>query len=312
MKNYYYQLIALLVLFVVHSSFAQSITISGVVTEKGTNTPLVGVNVILKGTSKGGMTDFDGKYSITTSELGEQQLVFSFVGYKTITVPLTGNDQVINVELEEDATSLDEVVVTALGIKREAKALGYSLTEVGGDEMSQVKTASAVNSLQGRVAGVNISTTSTGAAGSSRVIIRGASSLTGNNQPLYVVDGIPIINNTNGSVVGPTNDGTGDGGDDISTLNPDDIESVSILKGSSAAALYGSLASNGVIMITTKSGKGKENFGVEFSSSLTFDKINTDLLNLQTTYGQGRYGLKPGYEFDTGGNPVEIADQETA
>jgi len=294
------------------SSFAQSVTISGVVTEKGTNMPLIGVNVSIEGTSKGAVTDFDGKYTIQAEDVKGKSMVFSFLGFKTVSVVLTGGNQVVDLALEEDATSLDEVVVTALGIKREAKALGYSLTQVEGDEMSKVKTASAINSLQGRVAGVNISTTSAGAAGSSRIVIRGASSLTGNNQPLYVVDGIPIINNTNGSVVGPTNDGTGDGGDDISTINPDDIESVSILKGSSAAALYGSLASNGVIMITTKSGKGKESLGVEYSSSLTFDKINTSLQDFQTTYGQGRNGLKPGYEYNTGGNPVEIADAESA
>ncbi|WP_188653771.1 SusC/RagA family TonB-linked outer membrane protein [Yeosuana aromativorans] len=312
MKNHYFQLNILLMLFIGLSSFAQSVTISGVVTDKGSNMPLIGVNVTIEGTSKGAVTDFDGNYSIQTEGVQGKNLVFSFLGYKTVSVVLSSGDQVINMALEEDATSLDEVVVTALGIKRESKALGYSLAKVDGDEMSTVKTASAINSLQGRVAGVNISTTSAGAAGSSRVVIRGASSLTGNNQPLYVVDGIPIINNTNGSVVGPTNDGTGDGGDDISTINPDDIASVSILKGSSAAALYGSLASNGVIMITTKSGKGKEGLGVEYSSSLTFDKVNTDLQDFQTTYGQGRNGLKPGYEYDTGGNPIEIADTESA
>jgi TonB-linked SusC/RagA family outer membrane protein len=312
MKNYYFQLITLILLFFAQSSFAQSVTISGVVTEKGSAIPLTGVNVSLEGTSIGAVTDFDGNYSMQANDVKGKSLVFSFIGFKTVSVVLEGTSQVVSISLEEDATSLNEVVVTALGIKRESKALGYSLTKVDGDDISQVKTTSAVNSLQGRVAGVNISTSSTGASGSSRVIIRGASSLTGNNQPLYVVDGIPIINNTNGSVVGPTNDGTGDGGDDISSLNPDDIETVSVLKGSSAAALYGSLASNGVIMITTKSGKGKEGFGLEYSTSLTFDKINTGLQDFQTTYGQGRNGLKPGYEYDTSGTPVEIADTESA
>lgn len=299
-------------MFFVQASFAQAVTLSGVVTEKGSGIPLNGVNVVIDGTSMGSVTDFDGRYSINGDDFKDKSLVFSFLGFKTISVTLTGVDQVINIELEEDATSLDTVVVTALGIKREAKALGYSVSKVDGEEMSQVKTVSAVNSLQGRVAGVNISTSSAGAAGSSRVIIRGASSLTGNNQPLYVVDGIPIINNTNGSVVGPTNDGTGDGGDDVSSLNPDDIETVTILKGSSAAALYGSLASNGVIMITTKSGKGKQGFGIEFSSSYTFDNINTSLQDIQTTYGQGSQGLKPGFEYDINGNPVEIADPAIA
>ncbi|MDN3666929.1 SusC/RagA family TonB-linked outer membrane protein [Algibacter miyuki] len=308
MKNYYLQVIALLALFFMQTSFAQSVTVSGVVTEKGSGMPLVGVNVVIDGTSNGSVTDFDGKYSINGSELAGETLSFSFMGYENKQVSLTGKTQVINVALEEDATNLDEIVITALGIKREAKALGYSLTEVKGDELSSVKSTSAVNSLQGRVAGVNISTSSSGAAGSSRVIIRGASSLTGNNQPLYVVDGIPIINNTNGSVVGATNDGTGDGGDDVSSINPDDIESVSVLKGSSAAALYGSLASNGVIMITTKTANRTKGLGIEYSTSYTFDKVNTDLLNMQTTYGQGNNRLKPGYEYDINNNPVEISD----
>nr|WHW29830.1 SusC/RagA family TonB-linked outer membrane protein [uncultured bacterium] len=290
-------------------SYAQAKTITGTVVEAINNQPLPGASVLIKGTAIGTTTDFDGNYSIEAST--GDILVFGYTGYvsKEVTV---ADETVINVSLEEGANLLDEVVITALGIKREAKALGYSLTEVGGDDLAQVKVASAVNSLQGRVAGVNISTSSSGTAGSSRVIIRGASSLTGNNQPLYVVDGIPIINNTNGSVVGPTNDGTGDGGDDISSLNPDDIETVSVLKGSSAAALYGSLASNGVIMITTKSGKGQQGFGVEFSSSYTFDKINTGLQDVQTTYGQGTDALKPGFEYDISGNPIEIADQANA
>ena len=312
MKNYCFQLFALVMVFFAHSSFAQTATISGVVTEQGTGVPLAGVNVTVEGTSYGASTDFDGRYSLTAENVQGKSLVFTYIGFKTESAALIGGSQVVNMEMTEDATSLDEVVVTALGIKREAKALGYSLTEVDGEDISQVKTVSAVNSLQGRVAGVNISTASTGAAGSSRVIIRGASSLTGNNQPLYVIDGIPIINNTNGSVVGPTNDGTGDGGDDISALNPDDIESVSVLKGSSAAALYGSQASNGVIMITTKSGRGQQGLGVEVSSSFMFDRVNTDLVDLQTTYGAGTNGLKPGFEYDDNNNPVAIADPELA
>ncbi|AUC21837.1 MULTISPECIES: SusC/RagA family TonB-linked outer membrane protein [Polaribacter] len=308
MKKNYKLTLSLIVFLIVQSTFAQLRTISGVVTEKGSEIPLPEVSVFISQINKGSVTDFDGNYSIKAEDLKGKTIAFSYLGYKTVTITLTGENQVINAALEADATGLDEIVVTALGIKRAAKSLGYSLTEVGGEDMSAVKSTSAVNSLQGRVAGVNISAGSGGAAGSSRVIIRGASSLTGNNQPLYVIDGIPIINNTNGSVVGATNDGTGDGGDDISSLNPDDIESVSVLKGSSAAALYGSLASNGVIMITTKSGKGQKRMGVELSSSFTFDKINTDLQNFQTTYGQGNNRLKPGYEYDGSGQPVEISN----
>lgn len=312
MKKTHFKLLTLLMLFFIQSVSAQTVNITGTITSKEDGQPLPGASVFIEGTKVGDVTDFDGKFNIDAKDVSGKSLIISFVGYKTAKVSLTGRNQEINIAIETEANALDVVVVTALGIKREAKALGYSLSRVDGDEMNQVKTASAINSLQGRVAGVNISTSSTGAAGSSRVIIRGASSLTGSNQPLYVVDGIPIINNTNGSVVGPTNDGTGDGGDDVSSINPDDIESVSILKGSSAAALYGSLASNGVIMITTKSGKNQENFGIELSSSFTFDKINTDLQDMQAKYGQGNNRLKPGYEYDSNGSPMEIADPAKA
>ncbi len=296
----------LVLLFSVGFAYAQN-TVNGSVKDvSGQGLP--GVNIQVKGTTEGTASDFDGNFEIYVAQ--GDVLVFSFVGFSTKEV--TVDSETVNIILSEDAESLDEVVVTALGIKRESKSLGYSLTEVKGDEMNQVKTSSAINSLQGRVAGVNISTSSSGASGSSRVIIRGASSMTGNNQPLYVVDGIPIINQTKGSAVGPFGGEHGDGGDDISSINPDDIESVSVLKGSSAAALYGSQASNGVIMITTKSGKGQQKFGVEFSSSFTFDKVNTNLQDFQTTYGQGNNRLKPGYEYDLGGNPVEIADADVA
>ncbi|TXD47889.1 SusC/RagA family TonB-linked outer membrane protein [Polaribacter sp. IC073] len=312
MKKTYNLTIVLLLLLVAQSSFAQLKTISGTVTEKGSNMPLPEVSVFIDQINKGDITDFDGLYTIKAEDLKGKTLTFSYLGYKTVAIQLSGESQVINAILEPNATNLNEIVVTALGIKRESKALGYSLTKVDGDDLSAVKSSSAVNSLQGRVAGVNISSGSGGAAGSSRVIIRGASSLTGNNQPLYVIDGIPVINNTNGSVVGATNNATGDGGDDISSINPDDIESVSVLKGSSAAALYGSLASNGVIMITTKSGKNKKRMGIEYSSSFTFDKVNTGLQDFQTTYGQGNNRLRPGYEYDLTGNPVEIGVEASA
>jgi len=312
MKKNYSLLLTLLMVFIVQGLFAQAATISGTITSKEDKSPLPGASVFIKGSLSGVTTDFDGKFKIEANDSSGKTLVISFIGYKSAEITLTGQNQNLEIALEIDATALDEVVVTALGIKKEAKALGYSLSKIGGEDLAQVKTTSAINSLQGRVAGVNISTSSSGAAGSSRVIIRGASSLTGDNQPLYVIDGIPIINNTNGSAVGAFGGEHGDGGDDISSINPDDIESISVLKGSSAAALYGSLASNGVIMITTKSGKGQQGFGIEYSSSYTFDKINTNLQDIQTTYGQGNQGLKPGYEFDVNNNPVEISDQALA
>ena len=271
MKKNHFHLFSLLMFLFVQSVFAQSITITGTVVSKEDNQPLPGASVFIKGSSSGVSTDFDGKFNLSATDTNGKTLVISFIGYTPVEINLTGQNQDLNIELELSATSLDEVVVTALGIRKEAKALGYSLTEVGGDELAEVKTTSAINSLQGRVAGVNISTSSTGAPGSSRVVIRGASSLSGDNQPLYVIDGIPIVNSTKASV--QDEDGHfGDGGDDISGINPDDIETISVLKGAAAAALYGSLASNGVIMITTKTAKRDTGFGVEYSGSFTFSK----------------------------------------
>ncbi len=299
-------------IFMSSTIYAQLSFIRGTVTDAKTGDPLPGVNVSLLNSKKGVVTDFDGNYQISIENPNGKILVFSYVGYQDAKVKLKDGDQTVNVKLKETNTKLNEVVVTALGIKKEQKALGYALTNVKGENLTRTNTTSAMTALQGKVAGVNISTTSGGAAGSSRVIIRGASSLTGNNQPLYVIDGIPIINNTNGSVLGPFGGEHGDGGDDISDIDPNNIESISVLKGSSASALYGSLASNGVIMITTKSGKNKR-FGVEINSTVSFEKVNTSLLDMQTEYGQGRFGLKPGYEYDpTTNQPVAISDPAAA
>ncbi|WP_396635849.1 SusC/RagA family TonB-linked outer membrane protein [Maribacter sp. R77961] len=265
---------------------AQNSTVSGTVSDDS-GTPLPGVNVVEKGTSNGTSTDFDGNYTISVGN--NATLVFSSLGFERKEVAVNGQST-INTSLAEDASQLDEVVVTALGIKKETKALGYSLTEVGGEEIATVKTPNAINSLQGKIAGVNISQNSTGAAGSSRVIIRGSSSLSGENQPLYVVDGIPISNGNNGSA---SLWGGSDGGDGISSINPDDIESISVLKGGAASALYGSRAAGGVVIITTKSGQGQEGFGVEYSSQVTFDQVDTSLQDFQTEYGQGLLGAKP-------------------
>ncbi|TDT46756.1 TonB-linked SusC/RagA family outer membrane protein [Maribacter spongiicola] len=264
----------------------QTKSVSGIVTDD-TGSPLPGVNVVEKGTSNGTSTDFDGNYVISVD--ANATLVFSSLGYKSKEVSVNGKST-INTSISEDASELDEVVVTALGIRKETKALGYSLTEVGGEEIATIKTPNAINSLQGKIAGVNISQNSTGAAGSSRVIIRGSSSLSGENQPLYVVDGIPINNANNGAA---SMWGGSDGGDGISSLNPDDIESISVLKGGAASALYGSRAAGGVIIVTTKSGKDQQGFGVEVSSQVTFDQVNTSLQDYQTDYGQGIRGETP-------------------
>jgi TonB-linked SusC/RagA family outer membrane protein len=277
-------------------SSLQAQTVTGTITDIMDWTSLPGVNVILKGSETGASSDFDGKYSIEVTS-ANAILQFSYIGYATQEISVNGKT-IINVSMMQSAESLNEVVVTALGIKKETKSLGYSITEVKGDAMSLVKETNAINALQGKVAGVNITSNATGAAGSSRVIIRGSTSLTGNNQPLYIIDGIPIGNDNNGSA-GMW--GGSDGGDGISSVNSDDVESVSVLKGGAAAALYGSRASNGVIIITTKSGKGQKGLGVEYSSSAYFDSVNTSLQDFQTEYGQGTLGAKPtsqGMAFD--------------
>ena len=202
------------------SAYAQQVT--GTVSDEN-GVPLPGATVVVQGTSTGVSTDFDGNYSITASS--GDTLVFSFVGYASQSVAV-GSSNTVNVQLEPD-NSLDEVVVTALGVKRNTKALGYSVTEVDGTELSANPSTNAINALQGKVAGVMVTGSAMGAKGSSRVVIRGTSSLTGNNQPLYVVDGITINNNNLGAagVWGGT-----DFGDGISSINPDEVQSVSVLK----------------------------------------------------------------------------------
>ncbi|WP_192807511.1 SusC/RagA family TonB-linked outer membrane protein [Croceivirga radicis] len=261
-------------------------TITGTVSDEA-GMPLPGVNVVEKGTSNGTSTDFDGNYAINVSS-DNAVLVFSALGFKTTERSVSGAS--LNVTLAEDAELLGEVVVTALGIKKETKALGYSLTEVGGEKLSEVKQVNAINALQGQVAGVNVTGAATGPSGTSKVVIRGVSSLSGTSQPLYIVDGIPINNQNLGSA---SRWGGSDYGDGISSINADDIESVSVLKGGAAGALYGSRASNGVIVITTKSGKKQQGLGVELSSSVQLESVNTDLYEFQNQYGQGLNGVAP-------------------
>ena len=277
------------VLGILSFSVAQAQTVSGTITDASDGSPLPGVNIVVKGTTLGVSSDFDGNYSIDLAGNANAVLQFSYIGYADQEVSVNGRT-VINVAMQQSAQALTEVVVTALGIKKETKALGYSLTEVDGEELATVKETNAINSLQGKVAGVNIMSNSTGSAGSSRVVIRGNTSLTGDNQPLYVIDGIPMGNDNNGSA-GMW--GGNDGGDGISSINADEVASVSVLKGGAAAALYGSRASNGVILITTKTGQDEQGFGVEFSSSATFAVLNTQLRDPQKEYGQGVDGIRP-------------------
>lgn len=243
--------------------FAQGRILTGNVTSKDDGQPLPGVSVTVEGTTIGTITDVDGNFTLTVPQ-DAQYLNFSFVGMKKLHVNITGQS-VYNAIMVGDDLSVDEVVVTALGISREKKSLGYSVSEVKGDELTDVPQENVMNSLAGRVSGVVIS--STGGAGSSTsMVIRGASSLTSDNQPLFVVDGIPMNNSLN-NVTEMARDTKVDYGNAISDINPEDIESISVLKGPSAAALYGSRAGNGVVLITTKSGKKRKGIGVTVTSN---------------------------------------------
>lgn len=263
----------------------QDVIVKGQVKDaKGDGLP--GVSVKIKGTTSGSTTDLNGNYSISAPDNGT--LVFSYIGYVNQEVPINGQSTV-NIVLNEDVKNLNEVVVTALGIRREKKALTYAVTEIGGEGLTKAREVNLGNALEGRVAGVNASTTSNGPAGSSRVVIRGNGSLNGDNQPLYIVNGVPINNSNNGS---PGTYGGLDGGDGLSSINPDDIETISVLKGGTAAALYGSRAANGVILITTKSGKAQKGLGVEFNSTYTTE-TPLNLTDWQYEYGAGSQGKAP-------------------
>ncbi len=243
---------------------------------------LPGVSVVLKGTITGVSTDFDGNYSIEVPG-NDAVLVFSYIGMTTQEV-IVGNRTTIDVALAASAETLDEVVVTALGISREKKSLGYAVSEVSGDAIDNVPQENAMNALSGKVSGVAIN--STGGPGSTvNINIRGASSLSSDNQPLFVIDGTPVISSVN-NVGGVGRDNRADYGNAISDINADDIESMTVLKGASAAALYGSRAANGVILITTKSGKAKKGLGVTINSSTVFD-IPYRYLDTHTKYAAG-------------------------
>jgi TonB-linked SusC/RagA family outer membrane protein len=273
----------------VFGAWAQERTVSGRVTSSEDGAAIPGVNVLLKGTAMGSVTDATGSYSLTVPESGGT-LVFSFIGFVTQEVEI-GQRSVVDVIMTPDVTQLTEVVVTALGIEREEKSIGYAVQEVSGDEISNIKTDNFVNALSGRVAGVQIKN-NTNFGGSANVLIRGSSSLTKNNQPLYVIDGVPIANN-NVNNAGQTTGRNGyDYGNTSSDINAADVESITVLKGAAATALYGSRAANGVILITTKKGKSSagKGLGVSLSSNVTFSKVDKETFpKYQREYGAG-YG----------------------
>ncbi|WP_345007824.1 SusC/RagA family TonB-linked outer membrane protein [Snuella lapsa] len=267
-------------------SIAPQIAVSGTITD-ASGMPLPGASILEKGTSNGAQSDFDGNFTLNVSS-NDAVLVVSYIGYATKEVAVAGQSN-ITIALAENAAALDEVVVTALGIKRSKRSLAYAITKVDGGDFTETRETNIANGLAGKVAGVNVSRTASGPAGSSRVIIRGNSSLTGDNQPLYVIDGIPIDNVNRGSA---GEWGGSDGGDGIGNINPDDIETMTVLKGSTAAALYGSQASNGVILITTKGAKMNQGLQVEVNSNYVFEEA-INHLDPQTEYGHGVNGVKP-------------------
>ena len=243
--------------------------------------PMIGATIKVVGTAIGTVTDFDGKFTLKCKP--GDMLEVSYIGYTSVQVKAS---QGMKVMLSEDNTQLSEVVVTALGIKRERKALGYALSEVKGEELQKAKETNVINSLSGKVAGLVVQNTAGGASGSTRVLLRGNTEMTGNNQPLYVIDGVPLDNTNFGSA------GTAGGydlGDGISAINPDDIENMTVLKGPAASALYGSRASHGVILITTKKAE-KDKVSVEYNGSLTIDKQLAKWDNIQQVYGMGYNG----------------------
>lgn len=275
------KILVLFTLLLITSSLvlAQTVVINGTVAAQEDGSPIPGANVTVKGTTIGTLTGVDGKYQIAVPA-SAKTLVFSFIGMTSQEVAINGRSS-INVSLVTDLVAVDEVVVTALGIRREAKALGYSVQSISTEQIANSNNTNVINSLSGKIAGVNV-TPSSGAAGASTFIeIRGSTSLTGNNQPLFVVDGIPIqTGGGSGGVDGVANS------DRAIDINPDDIESMTVLKGGAATALYGLRASNGVILITTKKGTNNTKMKVDFHTSVTFDKISQTQAR-QNKYAQG-------------------------
>tara|TARA_R110000851_G_scaffold281187_1_gene434606 strand:+ start:1037 stop:4153 length:3117 start_codon:yes stop_codon:yes gene_type:complete len=278
--HYYFMMLAF---FLAQGLMAQNKTVSGTVSDN-MGTPLPGVNVVEKGTTNGTSTDFDGNFSIEVST--NATLVFSSLGFTTKEMAVSGQST-INISLEEDAEQLGEVVVTALGIKRERKSLGYAMQEVKGLALVETRESNLSNTLSGKVAGLQVVRGSNGPSSSSKIVLRGNNSLTGDNQPLIIVDGIPMDNFNGGSA--DFWNPPADMGNGLGDIDPENIESMSVLKGASAAALYGSRAGNGVILITTKTGTSQKGLGITYSVTTGFENIFISP-ELQNDFGQGTDG----------------------
>lgn len=273
-------------------SVQQTIDITGVVKDD-VGEPVIGANILVKGTNNGVITDMEGRFSLKIPQ-ANALLVVSYIGYISQEIQV-GDKRSLTIILHPATEDLGEVVVTALGIKRETKALGYSVQEVKGGSLTEARESNVLNSLSGKLAGVQISRSGNGEGGSSRIIIRGNNSIAGNNEPLVVVDGVPV-NNFNSGTSGIDQWGGSDGGNGLSDINPDDIESISVLKGAAAAALYGARAGNGVLMITTKKGSKVKGLGITWNSNVMMENplVKPKMQNL---YGQGTNGT-----FDANSN----------
>jgi len=280
-KIYKYVLGIVLSFAFVQVANAQSVNITGVITEKSTGLPLPGVSISIKGSAGGTQSNNEGKFSLATKS--GDVLRITFIGYTTREIAVKPDQTTLDVALEETQNSLNEVVVTALNITREKKSLGYAVQELKSKDIAEAKETNLVNALSGKVAGVQV-TNSQGDMGSSRIIIRGETSISGNNQPLFIIDGVPVDNTQN---LG--NAGSRDFANTISDINSEDIESMSVLKGPNAAALYGSRAAAGVVLITTKKGKGSKGLGITINSNTSFSNLLV-LPDYQNSFGQGSNG----------------------
>ena len=311
MKKRINGLLALLLVLITQFTFAQDINISGIVSDSN-GLPISGANVKVKGTSVGTQTDFDGSYKIKAAS--NATLVYSFTGMNSQELKVSGAK--MNARLTSKATELEGVVVTALGIKKSEKAVGYSAQSLKGNTLTEAREANLVNALSGKIAGAQVTSSSGAVGSSSRIVLRGNSTVTGNNEALFVVDGIPFDNsNSSNRLVGAAAIGNASnvGGRDlpngIASINPDDIETITVLKGPNAAALYGIRAAQGVILITTKKGKNGKALGVSFNSNIVFSNplITPDFQNL---YGQS---AEPGTNFfnftDGLGNSFDGTDE---
>lgn len=275
-----------LLISVINLTQAQTRIVKGVVTASPDGLPMPGVTILDKSNQTGTTTNVDGEYSITVGP--NSILVFSFIGYSSQEVTV-GNQSEININLEEDASELSEVVVTALGISKEKEKLGYSLTEVGSETMTKARETNVANSLAGRVAGLVVKGTNSGPGGTSKITLRGTPSINGTGSPLYVINGVPMDNTQRGSA---GQWGGSDNGDGIGNLSPDDIETMTVLKGQAASALYGTRASNGVILITTKSGKKGGDWSASYNLNYMVENP-VDFTDFQNQYGQGTGGQRP-------------------